>query len=49
MSTPLTTDDQEAAPINTEHLLRARRERLLGWIMPVATLAAAIAFWEWAV
>ena len=49
MSTPLTTDDQEAAPINTEHLLRARRERLLSWIMPVATLAAAIAFWEWAV
>lgn len=49
MSTPLTIEVTEAAPINTEHLIRARRERILGWIMPVVTLGAALAFWEWAV
>ena len=38
-----------AAPINTGHLIRARRERLLSWLMPIVTITLAIAAWEWAV
>ena len=49
MSTRLTTEDDAAAPENTEQLARERRERLLSWLMPIVTLAAAIGFWEWAV
>ena len=49
MSTPLTIEDTEAAPINTGHLIRAKRERILGWVMPIVTLGVAVAFWEWAV
>lgn len=49
MSITLITDPDAAAPINTEALLRARRERILSWVMPIITLGAAIAFWEWAV
>ena len=48
MSTTLITEG-DAAPINTEQLLRERRERLLSWLMPLITLSAAIGFWEWAV
>ena len=50
MSTTSTIDPQlEEAPINHEAIARAQRERILGRVLPVATLAAAIAFWEWAV
>ena len=41
--------DDGAAPINTEHLIRARRERILSWVMPLVMLALAIGAWEWAV
>ena len=37
------------APINTEHLIRARRERVLSWLMPIVTICLAVAAWEWAV
>ena len=40
---------EDAAPINTEHLIRARRERILSWVMPIVTISLAIAAWEWAV
>ncbi len=50
MSTTSTIDPQlEEAPINHEAIARAQRERILGRVLPVVTLAAAIAFWEWAV
>lgn len=39
----------DAAPINTEHLIAARRERILSWVMPIFTICLAIAAWEWAV
>ncbi len=39
----------DAAPINTEHLIRARREAVLSWVMPIVTICLAIAAWEWAV
>lgn len=39
----------EPAPINTEHLIRARREQILSWVMPIVTICLAIAAWEWAV
>ena len=41
--------DDGAAPINTEHLIRARRERILSWVMPLVMLVLAIGAWEWAV
>ena len=44
-----TTEIIEPAPINLEQAQRERRERLLSWLMPLITLGAAIAFWEWAV
>lgn len=44
-----TTEIIEPAPVNLEQAQRERRERLLSWLMPVITLGAAIAFWEWAV
>ena len=40
---------EDAAPINTEHLIAARRERFLSWVMPIITICLAIAAWEWAV
>lgn len=55
MSITLTTDlppvpaEDTAAPINSDMLIRARRERILSWVMPIVTLGTAIAFWEWAV
>ncbi len=41
--------EAEAPPVNTEVLARARRDRLLAWTMPAATMLAAILLWEWAV
>jgi NitT/TauT family transport system permease protein len=35
------------APINTEAIARARRQRRLAWIMPTATMILAIGLWEW--
>lgn len=53
MQTTLTTDAGEqqydAAPVNTEHLRKARRERILSWVMPIALLAIAIGLWEFLV
>lgn len=46
---PTSTTDEDAAPVNTEALARARRDRILTWVMPILTLGAAIAAWEWAV
>lgn len=37
------------APVNTDVIARARREKLMSWLMPVGVLAAAIGYWEWAV
>ena len=48
MSTTLITKDH-AAPVNTEQLAREKREKLLSWLMPVITLSAAVALWEWTV
>lgn len=44
-----TTEGAVDAPVNTDMAIRERRERVLSWVMPVVTLGAAIAFWEWAV
>lgn len=46
-----TTDPvaEDAAPINTEHLVAARRERILSWVMPIVAILLANAAWEWAV
>ena len=38
-----------AAPLNSEALVREKREKLLTWILPLFTLAAAIGGWEWLV
>lgn len=43
------TTDEDAAPVNAEALARERRDRILAWVMPILTLGAAIAAWEWAV
>jgi NitT/TauT family transport system permease protein len=46
--TSITDTPQDApAPINTEVLARARRQRILAWLMPAVTMIAAIAFWEY--
>jgi len=37
------------APINTAHLRRARRERVLSIVMPVVMLCAAVGVWEFLV
>lgn len=44
-----TPDLADDAPMNTDMLIRERRERILSLVMPIVTLGAAIAFWEWAV
>ena len=49
MTSTIDTVGEDAAPINTEHLIRARRERILSWVMPIVTISLAIAAWEWAV
>lgn len=46
---PISTTDEDAAPVNAEALARERRDRILAWVMPILTLGAAIAAWEWAV
>lgn len=48
MATTSTIDDEagDAAPVNTAALARARRQFILAWVLPIATLSAAIAFWE---
>ena len=46
--TSITDTSQDApAPINTEVLARARRLRILAWLMPAVTMIAAVAFWEY--
>lgn len=35
------------APINVEAIARARRMRILAWVMPTLTMVAAIGLWEW--
>lgn len=49
MSTKLTTEEAAEPPVNTQHLIKARRERLLSWVMPLIMLGAAVAYWEWSV
>ena len=55
MSTKSTTDrtrdvhENGGAPVNVGHLRRARRERILSWVMPIALLLAAICLWEFLV
>ncbi len=55
MSTTLTADqapDREqgtGAPVNTAHLRRAKRERILTWVMPVTLLIIAVCLWEFLV
>lgn len=49
MSITSTTEIIEPAPVNLEQMQRERRDRLLSWLMPVITLGAAIAYWQWAV
>lgn len=46
---PTSTTDEDAVPVNAEALARERRDRILAWVMPILTLGAAIAAWEWAV
>ena len=44
--TPAPDGADTGAPVNTEHLRRAKRELILSWAMPVILLALAIALWE---
>ncbi len=44
MATTSTIED--AAPVNTAARARARRQRVLAWVLPIVTLAAAVAVWE---
>ena len=46
---PTSTTEDDDAPVNTEALARESRDRILTWVMPILTLGAAVAFWEWAV
>ena len=55
MSTTSTTDQipdldgTSGSPVNTAHLRRAQRERVLSWIMPITLLIIAICLWEFLV
>jgi NitT/TauT family transport system permease protein len=51
MQTTLTIDSvpEDAAPANHDAIARAARERVMGRVLPLVVLAAAVAFWEWAV
>jgi len=51
MTMTSTTDAaQEApAPINTDHLVARRRQRLLAWVMPVIAMTLVIGAWEFLV
>jgi len=46
--TPTSTidDDAGAAPVNATAIAAARRNSILAWVLPVLTLSAAVAFWE---
>ena len=43
------TTEENGAPVNTEHLRRTKRERLLTWVMPINLLIIAIGMWEFLV
>ena len=43
------TTEEKGAPVNTEHLRRTKRERLLTWVMPINLLIIAIGMWEFLV
>lgn len=47
--TSISSTEPEAPPLNTDVLDRARRERMLMWLMPAITMLLAIGAWEWAV
>lgn len=49
MTLTSTTDGPIAdpAPVNIGPIARQRRERVLSWLLPVATMIAAVALWEW--
>jgi NitT/TauT family transport system permease protein len=47
MTPTSTTDPAEAAPVNLAVIARDRRQRLLAWLLPAATMIAAVALWEW--
>ena len=49
MTSTIDPGAEDAAPINTEHLIAARRERILSWVMPIVAISLAIVAWEWAV
>jgi NitT/TauT family transport system permease protein len=42
-------DAPSSAPVNAVALDRARREKMLTWVLPVLALVLAIGGWEWAV
>ena len=48
MQTTSTTKDL-STPINTAQLRRARRERVLTWVMPIILLMIAVGLWEYLV
>lgn len=49
MTLTSTTDAAELtpAPVNVEAIARARRQRVLAWLMPALTMVAAIGLWEY--
>lgn len=51
--TPTSTIDDSAQeappPVNMAALARARRQRILAWVLPVATIALAVGLWEFLV
>jgi NitT/TauT family transport system permease protein len=50
MQTTSTIDvPAEAAPINHDAIARAVRDKILGRVLPVVALLAAVGYWEWAV
>ena len=48
MQTTSTTKDL-STPVNTSQLRRARRERVLTWVMPIILLMIAVGLWEYLV
>lgn len=48
MQTTSTTKDL-STPVNTAQLRRARRERVLTWVMPIILLMIAVGLWEYLV
>lgn len=45
-ATSTTEPLDDAAPVNTAARDRARRQAVLAWVLPLITLSAAVAFWE---